>query len=133
MNTKPSPKPNSFAARWQLKFANALRGLAIGIRDQSSFYVHLSAAIVVIALATWLQVSHSEWLALIVCITIVFTAELLNTAIEHLARAITREENAVIRDALDIASGAVLVAAIGAAIVGLVVLGLPLLERAVGT
>ncbi len=128
MNKEPSPKPNSLIARWRLKFANALRGLAVGSRDQSSFYVHLLAMIVVVALACWLQVSRVEWLTLIVCITIVLTAELLNSAIEHLARAITREENPEIRDALDIASGAVLLAALGAVVVGVLVFGWPLLK-----
>jgi len=113
---------NSFGGRWKQKFTCALRGIAIGIHDQDSFYVHFPAALGVFAIATWLQVSQAVWLTLIVCITIVLAAELLNSAIEHLARAITREENPEIRDALDVASGAVLVTAIGAAIVGLAVL-----------
>ncbi len=83
----------------------------------------------VVTLATWLQVSQAEWLSLILCITIVFSAELFNSAIEHLARAITREENPEIRDALDIASGAVSVTALGAAVVGFVVLVWGFCER----
>ncbi len=118
----------SLVGRWKKKFACALSGIAVGVRDQNSFYVHFPATLAVVAMASWLQVSQGEWLALIVCITIVFSAELFNSAIEHLARAITREENPEIRDALDVASGAVLVAAIGAAVVGLMVLGRPLFE-----
>ena len=57
------------------------------------------------------------------CIAGVFAAELLNTALERLARSITREYRADIRDALDMASAAVLAAACGAAIVGALVLG----------
>lgn len=74
------------------------------------------------AVGWWLQVSHAQWLVLVLCVTMVIAAELFNSAIEHLARAITREEHPEIRDALDIASGAVLVAAIGASIVGLLVI-----------
>jgi len=114
---------SSLIGRWRQKFACALRGLAVGVRGQPSFCVHFPIAIGVVALATWLQVSQAEWLALILCITIVFSAELFNSAIEHLARAITRKENPEIRDALDIASGAVLVVALGAGVVGLQVLG----------
>jgi len=102
-------RPRSFVDRWKQKFGCALRGLTVGTCGQSSFYFHFSVAIAVLAMATWLQVSQAEWLALILCITIVFSSELFNTAIENLARAITREENPEIRDALDIASGAVLV------------------------
>lgn len=70
----------------------------------------------------WLHVSHAEWLVLIVCITLVLAAELFNSALEHMARAITRTEHPDIRSALDIASGAVLVTAIGACAVGVLVL-----------
>jgi len=112
----------STAARWKRKFACALRGVAVGIRGQNSFLVHFPAAIVVFAAAWWLRVTHAEWLALVLCVTIVIAAELFNSAIEHLARAITRDEHPEIRDALDIASGAVLVASLGASLVGVLVL-----------
>ncbi|NOZ41493.1 MAG: diacylglycerol kinase family protein [Planctomycetes bacterium] len=128
MNKTPPNQPSSFLSRWRRKFACALRGIAVGVRGQSSFWVHFPAAIVVVVMATWLQISRTDWLALVVCMTIVFSAELFNSAIEHLARAITREQHPEIRDALDVASGAVLVAAMGAAVVGVGVLGWPLLE-----
>jgi len=108
--------------RWRLKFSNALRGIVVGIRNQNSYCIHFPAVLFVVAIASWLRVSQWQWLALILCITLVFSAELFNSALEHMARAITREENPEIRDALDVASGAVLVASIGAAVVGLVVL-----------
>ena len=126
MNHSASNLPVSRAARWRRKFACALRGLQVAVAGQSSFSIHLPAAVAVVALAWWLQVTATGWSVLIVCIAVVLTAELFNSAIEHLARAITREENPEIRDALDVASSAVLVAAIGAAVVGLLVLGRPL-------
>ena len=128
MDKSATPESNSLISRWRRKFACALRGVAVGIRDQNSFCVHFSAVLLVVVAATWLQVSQAEWLALILCITIVFAAELFNSAIEHLARAITSDDNAEIRDALDVASGAVLLTALGAAVVGLLILGRPLLE-----
>jgi diacylglycerol kinase len=54
-------------------------------------------------------------------VAIVLTAELFNTAVEWLAKAVTRTEDPHIEAALDIASGAVLLAAAGAAIVGLLI------------
>ncbi len=113
--------------KWKSKFACALRGLVAGIRGQNSFAIHFLATLVVLAWATWLKVSQADWLVLILCITLVLCAELFNSAIEHLARAITHEEHPEIRDSLDIASGAVLLAATGAAVVGVVVLVWPLL------
>jgi diacylglycerol kinase len=52
-----------------------------------------------------------------------------NTAIEHLARAVTREPNPEVRDALDVASAAVLMAALGAAVVGAMLLARPAIEK----
>jgi diacylglycerol kinase len=107
-----SPRP------WRSKFGDALRGILVGIRGQSSFRVHALAAVAVIALAALLRMRLVEWGLLVLCITIVCTAELFNSALEYLARAIDANVNPHLRDALDIASGAVLVAALGASLVG---------------
>ncbi len=64
-----------------------------------------------------------EWCLLTLAIAVVFATEMLNTAIEHLARAVTEKRNPFIADALDIASAAVLLASLGAAVVGSLVLG----------
>lgn len=103
---------------WSGKFACALRGLWRGVQGQRSYVVHLPATLVVIAAGFYFKVSHAEWLALVLCVTIVLAAELFNSAIEHLARAVTREFHPELRDALDIASAAVLTTAIGASVVG---------------
>lgn len=114
-------RPNGLLPRWWWKFACALRGIAVGMRGQSSFHVHLPAAALVLVVGMWLNVSRLEWLVLLLCITAVLAAELFNSSIEHLSRAVTREEHPEVRDALDIASGAVLVVALGAAVVGVLV------------
>lgn len=114
--------PRSITSRWRDKFACAFRGVNVGVRGNDSFAVHIPAAIAVLALAAWLDCSLVELLVLILCITAVIAAELFNTALEHLSRAITREEHPEIRDALDIAAGAVLVTAIGAKVVWVMVL-----------
>jgi diacylglycerol kinase len=115
--------------RWPRKFALAGRGIARAIRGERNFAVHLVAALAVVAAAAALGASRLEWCILIVCMAVVLAAELFNTAIEHLARAITAEENDEIRDALDIASGAVLIASIGAAVVGALILFVALFQR----
>jgi len=108
---------------WIAKFALAFRGIVVGVRQQNSFLVDIPVAMTVVALAWFLGADRVEWCLLLLCIAMVISAELFNSAIEKLARAVTREENPHIRDALDIASGAVLVVAISAAAVGVVVLG----------
>lgn len=125
MRDDKSLKP--FATRWRDRFAYALRGIGLAVRHEENFRVHLVAAAVVIAVGALLQVSKVEWLVLIFCITAVLAAEMFNTAIEHLSRAITREEHPEIRNALDIAAGGVLVVAIGAKVIWATVLGSRLL------
>lgn len=132
MNELPTQESNSLLVPWRRKFACALRGLVIGVRGQNSFYIHIPVALAVVVLASWLRVSLIEWAVLIVCITIVFSAELFNSALESLALAITRESNPEIRDALDVASGAVLAASLGASVVGMLIVGWPLLRWLAG-
>ena len=116
------PSRPSLVGRWIAKFACAFRGLRVALWREDSFCVHLPAALVVCVVAAWLGVSTAEWLALVCCITLVLTSELLNTAIEQLSRAVTRVEHPHIRDSLDVASAAVLVASLGASVVGVLIL-----------
>ena len=111
---------------WIAKFRNAFRGVCIGVRSQNSFVVHLPIAAAVVVMAAVLQLDTTRWMLLILSIFLVFGAELFNSSLEFLAKAVTREESPWVRDALDVASGAVLVVACGAVIVGLAVLGPPL-------
>lgn len=107
---------------WAQKFRCALRGVGRAIRSERNFRVHLPMALAASVAAAVLDASLLEWCVLGLCITIVLAAEMFNTAIEHLARAITPEERQELGDALDISAGAVLAAAIGAAVVGTLVL-----------
>ncbi len=111
---------------WLLKFGNALRGIKVAVRAEVSFFVHLFVTAIVVVTGLQLGISRVEWCLLVLSIAGVITAELCNTAIERLARAITLKQDKTIRDALDIAGGAVLAASLGAAVVGLFVLGRPL-------
>jgi diacylglycerol kinase (ATP) len=69
----------------------------------------------VVQLAAW------EWVSVVLAMTIVWMAEALNTAIEFACDVVTREFHPTIKAAKDIAAGAVLAAASGAAMVGLIV------------
>jgi diacylglycerol kinase len=108
---------------WRRKFGYAFRGIAVGVRGERSFIVHFTAAIAVVLAAGLLGCTLVEWCVLSLAIGGVLTAELFNRAIERLANAITYEENAHVRDALDIAAGAVLVASATSAVIGLAVFG----------
>lgn len=108
---------------WWDKFANALRGLWFGIAGQSSFAVHLACAGMVVCLAWWLHCSLWEWSLLLLCIGWVLSLELVNSAVENLARGLCSEKNLHVGRALDIAASAVLCASGMAVVIGLLVLG----------
>jgi diacylglycerol kinase len=108
---------------WKQKFADAFRGLREGVRGGSSFVAHFVIAAAVLAAAAALRMDAAQWGVLLLCIAGVLAAEMFNSALERMARAITDQKNPHIRDALDIASGAVLTAAFGSIAVGVVVFG----------
>lgn len=108
---------------WRAKFADAFRGVKLGVRGQSSFFVHFFIAAAVVAAAVTMNCSLVEWCLLVLCITAVLVAEMFNSAIEALAKAITGEFDRQVGAALDIGSAAVLLTAIGASIVGGIIFG----------
>lgn len=109
---------------WLRKFQNAFRGIAVGVQGNrtNSFFVHFPMAIATILAGLFLGVTKLEWMMLVLCVGIVIAAELFNCSIEHLAKSITNQPDENVRNALDIASGAVLITSLMAVIVGLVVL-----------
>ena len=118
--------------RWIKKFAVAFAGIGWAIRTQNSFWVHISAAVCVVALAVWVEVERWGWVALTIVISAVIAAELFNTAIEELVRALHPEQDERIGRVLDAAAGAVLVISIASVVVGAIVLGVPLWQRFAG-
>jgi len=103
---------------WYRKYLNAVRGCRLGITGQTSFLIHLGCTALVITAAILLKVSLEQWCLLGICIGSVLGAELFNSAIEQLARAVDDQYNAQIGVALDIAAGAVLMTALTAAAIG---------------
>ncbi len=108
---------------WLRKFGYALRGIGVGLQQERSCQVHLAATILVIAAAFWLRVSPVEGALLALCIVGVWAAELLNSALERIVRAMHQPNDPQLRDALDLAAGGVLIMSLGAASVGLLILG----------
>jgi diacylglycerol kinase len=108
---------------WSAKFRDAARGVKLGVRGHSSFFVHFFAAALVVAAATALQCAIIEWAVLVGCIGVVLTAELFNSAIETLFRGLDSPTKQRLTGVLDITAGAVLMSGVTAAVVGGMVLG----------
>ena len=113
------PPPRS----WLGKFADAFRGLYHAVSTQSSFAAHIPVAGLAVAAGAWFGLSAGEWCLVVLAIGGVLAAEVFNTSLEDLARAVGRYPDPGIRDALDAASAGVLVAVGTAILVGLMIFG----------
>jgi len=112
-------------------FGHALRGIGLAGRERN-FRIELAAAGLVLLAGWQFRVGAGEWALLILCIFWVLGMEALNTAVETLADRISRERDPLIGQAKDLAAAGVLLAAIGAALIALIVF-LPHLWPAMGT
>ncbi len=113
--------PSTSKRSWTHKFRDAFRGLREGVRGQSSFFVHFFVAVMVLVAGVLLNVRLMEWCMLLLCIGGVVTAELFNSALESMAKAVTRQADSDVGNALNIGSAAVLAASITAAAVGTII------------
>jgi diacylglycerol kinase (ATP) len=113
-------KPFQFIGRVR-SFRHAIAGILRLIRCQHNAWIHASATLLVLVAAFVLRVSAGDWCWIILAISIVWTAEALNTAFEFLADAASPEFHPLVRDAKDVAAGAVLLTAIAAGIIGTII------------
>src|SRR5262245_29849259 len=103
---------------WSAKFGDAFRGLKLGIRGHSSFFVHFFFAALVLAAALVFGCELLEWCVLLGCIGMVFTAELFNSAVESIYHGLDEQTKPRVRGCLDISAGAVLMASMAASVIG---------------
>lgn len=102
-------------------FRYAFRGVYILLRDERNAWIHLAAALAVIGAGAWLGLSRTEWLVVVVVIAAVIAAEAFNSALERLCDRVSTEHHPLIGEAKDLAAGAVLITALGAAVAGLII------------
>jgi diacylglycerol kinase (ATP) len=112
-------RPFNIAARLR-SFRYAGRGVGYFLRLEHNAWIHGAATIAVIGLGVGLRVSAADWRWLIVAIAMVLAAEALNTAFERLCDLVSPGPNELVRIAKDVSAAAVLVLAIGAALIGLI-------------
>lgn len=111
-----------FSIKKRLKsFTYAWKGLGSFISKEHNAWIHSVLTVTVIILGITFNITQMEWIVIVLCIAIVFAAEAFNTAIERLVNLVSPEHNKLAGDVKDIAAGAVLICAIGAAIVGAII------------
>ena len=109
----------------------AFRGVRTLLASQHNARIHLLATVCACSLGLLIGISRLEWCAVVVAIVVVWTAEALNTAFEFLCDVASPEFHPLIQKGKDVAAAAVLLCAVGAAVIGLIVF-VPHLMRIAG-
>lgn len=104
-------------------FGFALEGVSYLIRTQRSAQIEIVIGVVVTLVGAWLGIGAIEWAVLVLAMALVLALEALNTAIELAVTLASPQRHPLAKAAKDVAAAMVLIAAIGAAVVGAVVLG----------
>jgi diacylglycerol kinase (ATP) len=119
----PEPRSANPPTRGRLarSFGYAIRGVAMLVRAQANARLHALATVVVVTLGFVLKLAAWEWCAVVGSIGLVWTAEGFNTALEALTDLVSPGEHPLAGRAKDLAAGAVLCAAIAAAIIGAII------------
>lgn len=102
-------------------FTYAWSGIKELLRTEHNTWIHLFLTIIAVILALVFNISIGEWIALIICMTMVWTAEIFNTCIEKLLDFISTDRHPLIKSIKDMAAAAVLIASWAAIIVGAII------------
>lgn len=102
-------------------FKYAFQGILTSFKSERNMKVHFLIMFLVIIFGFLYKISKLEWMICIILFVIVISGELINTAIEITVDIAMPEKNEKAKKAKDVSAGAVLVLAIGAAIIGLII------------
>ncbi len=102
-------------------FNYAIEGIIYSVRTQRNMRIHMAAALLVLMACFFYDLSKTELLILAITITMVLTAELINTAVESAIDATTNYYHPLAKIAKNTAAGAVLITAANAVIVGYII------------
>lgn len=100
----------------------AINGLKIVLREKH-VKIHLIIAFLVISSGFYFQISLTEWSIVLICIGVVLSLEIMNTAIEHFVDLVEPNQNPKAGAIKDLAAGAVLIFSIISAIIGIMIFG----------
>ena len=102
-------------------FNYAFKGLKTAFLSEVNLKTHLVIATLALFLGWYFEISAIEWILVILCIGMVISTELINTALEYLVNLVSPEFNPIAGKIKDVAAGAVLIASISALITGLII------------
>lgn len=112
----------SFSIKKRIRsFGYALNGLWQFFKTEHNLWIHCVVAVPVIVFGVLLQLSKMEWIAVVIVMGMVLSAEAFNTCIEKAMDHLAPEKHERVKYIKDLAAGAVLITAIVAAIVGIMI------------
>ena len=114
-------EPPARARNFGQSLSFALSGLLNAVRSQPNLRIHLAIAALVIIAGFVLRISRVEWVVIAALIAVVIALELLNTAIEAVVDLASPAFHPLAKTAKDTAAAAILVAAVGSVIAGLII------------
>lgn len=117
-----------FLKRLQQKWLYSIVGLWTAVKEEKSLWAYLVLMPIIIGVGIWVKLSFSEWAIVIITSFLVFTIEIINTALEAAVDTISFQYNVKVKKIKDIASGATLVITIGA-LVALLLIFIPHLQE----
>ena len=100
-------------------FKHAINGIIYVFKKEQNFRIHISATILVIIAGFFFSIDKTEWMIIVIAITIVTAFEMANSAIEYISNFVSEDYNEKIKRIKDASAGAVLISAIGAVVLGL--------------
>lgn len=111
-----------FSIKKRIKsFSYAFAGLKVLFKEEHNARIHAVATVLVVAAGILFRITSGEWMAVVICIGMVISAEIVNSSLERCADFIKQERDDRKRDIKDLGAAAVLVCAIAAAVVGCIV------------
>ncbi|MFN2135349.1 MAG: diacylglycerol kinase family protein [Candidatus Promineifilaceae bacterium] len=116
-----------------LSFRYAIEGIGYALRTQHNTWIHFTATVTAFLIAWLLGLPGIEWALLVLTVSLVWVAELINTALEAVVDLSAPDYHPLAKAAKDVAAGAVLVAAIGAVLVGFFLFGPPFWALVIGS
>ena len=102
-------------------FKYAFEGIITTIKEERNMFIHFLIAIIVVITGIYVRLSLNEWFICLLLFALVFSLELINTAIENTVDLVATKKNKKAKLAKDAAAGAVLIAAIFASIIGIII------------
>lgn len=129
MKIDPDQYSHATSANRMTSLGYAIAGWLYMLRRQKNTRIQGAASVLIIAVALWLELDRISWAILVLTITMVWMAEFLNAAVEAAVNLAAAEYHPMAKVGKDVAAAAVLLGVVASMIVGILLLGPPLMVK----